>query len=69
MARIRRTKPAKPKWHQDSKPVRIRRLTALGYLALVIGVRRAHLSAGWMRHFKARSDRFFDLATKEWSHA
>lgn len=69
MARTKKPTPRKPKGYRDSKPVRIRRLVALGYRALVIGVRRAHLSAGWMRHFKARSDRFFDMATREWFHA
>lgn len=48
---------------------RERRLIRLGYRALVIGIRRAHLDAGWMLHFKARAEALFNLASKGWLHA
>lgn len=48
---------------------RERRLTRLAYRALAIGFNKAHLGAGWVRHFGERANRLFEAALKEWGHA
>lgn len=45
---------------------RERRLTRLAYRALAIGFNKAHLGAGWIRHFGDRADCLFGLALDEW---
>ena len=41
---------------------REKRLLTLAYRALSIGYRKAQLSAGWVPHFKAKSERLLSLA-------
>ncbi len=48
---------------------RERHLLQLAYRSLQIGYRKAHLGPAWVAHFRARADRLFDLALKEWIHA